>query len=318
MPAGEPTDLVAGRDQIAYYGRRWPPLTGHRNPNDILQALCTANADGTTPAASLHGVQRQVPRPAQPDRLAAVESAARAAGRRHPPVRAREQAAEDRPDQRLLLRHERSRNSHRRRRRHALVPELLGAGDDPQRPVGSPRRQGRREEALQRRSESLARRIEGRLRAQRVQRLREDVRHLDGEGGRQQPPAARESRPASVVVAEGREGRLRRLRREVRRAAPDLGRGRQEPGSRPPQRRERVRLVARRPLHRLRDGQGNARQAGGRRRRDGEGAQPPPAQLRADRRLVAGLERAGRQQRPEERRSAGRPGACRSTARSRP
>ena len=34
--------------QIAYYGRRWPPpATGHRNPNDILQALCTANADGT-------------------------------------------------------------------------------------------------------------------------------------------------------------------------------------------------------------------------------------------------------------------------------
>jgi hypothetical protein len=33
--------------QIAYYGRRWPPPTGHRNPNDILQAFCTANADGT-------------------------------------------------------------------------------------------------------------------------------------------------------------------------------------------------------------------------------------------------------------------------------
>jgi Tol biopolymer transport system component len=33
--------------QIAYYGRRWPPPTGHRNPNDILQAFCTASADGT-------------------------------------------------------------------------------------------------------------------------------------------------------------------------------------------------------------------------------------------------------------------------------
>ena len=33
--------------QIAYYGRRWPPPTGHGNPNDILQALCTADADGT-------------------------------------------------------------------------------------------------------------------------------------------------------------------------------------------------------------------------------------------------------------------------------
>src|SRR5512138_699170 len=34
--------------QIAYYGTRWPPPTkGHRNPNDILQALCSMNADGT-------------------------------------------------------------------------------------------------------------------------------------------------------------------------------------------------------------------------------------------------------------------------------
>jgi hypothetical protein len=32
---------------IAYYGRRWPPPTGHRSPTDILQALCMANADGT-------------------------------------------------------------------------------------------------------------------------------------------------------------------------------------------------------------------------------------------------------------------------------
>jgi len=34
--------------QIAFYGRRWPPpAKAHRNPNDILQALCTAYADGT-------------------------------------------------------------------------------------------------------------------------------------------------------------------------------------------------------------------------------------------------------------------------------
>jgi WD40-like Beta Propeller Repeat len=34
--------------QILYYGRRWPPPAHpHRNPNDILQALCTASADGT-------------------------------------------------------------------------------------------------------------------------------------------------------------------------------------------------------------------------------------------------------------------------------
>jgi Tol biopolymer transport system component len=33
---------------IAFYGTRWPPPAHpHRNPNDILQALCTANADGT-------------------------------------------------------------------------------------------------------------------------------------------------------------------------------------------------------------------------------------------------------------------------------
>jgi Tol biopolymer transport system component len=33
--------------QIAYYGRRWPKPAGHGNPNSILQALCTMNADGT-------------------------------------------------------------------------------------------------------------------------------------------------------------------------------------------------------------------------------------------------------------------------------
>src|SRR5262249_19803417 len=34
--------------EIAYYGTRWPPPThAHRNANDILQALCTASADGT-------------------------------------------------------------------------------------------------------------------------------------------------------------------------------------------------------------------------------------------------------------------------------
>jgi len=34
--------------QIAYYGTRWPPpAKAHRSQNDILQALCTANADGT-------------------------------------------------------------------------------------------------------------------------------------------------------------------------------------------------------------------------------------------------------------------------------
>jgi Tol biopolymer transport system component len=35
--------------QIAYDGTRWPRPAGHYNPNDILQALCTANADGTSP-----------------------------------------------------------------------------------------------------------------------------------------------------------------------------------------------------------------------------------------------------------------------------
>jgi len=34
--------------QIVFYGTRWPPPAhAPRNPNDILQALCTANADGT-------------------------------------------------------------------------------------------------------------------------------------------------------------------------------------------------------------------------------------------------------------------------------
>ena len=34
--------------RIAYYGRRWPRPGGHRDPNSILQALCTVNADGTS------------------------------------------------------------------------------------------------------------------------------------------------------------------------------------------------------------------------------------------------------------------------------
>jgi Tol biopolymer transport system component len=34
--------------EIVYYGTRWPPSTHpHRNPNDILQALCMMKADGT-------------------------------------------------------------------------------------------------------------------------------------------------------------------------------------------------------------------------------------------------------------------------------
>ena len=48
MPAGEPPIWSPDGQQIAFYGRRWPPpATTHRYPNDILQALCTANADGT-------------------------------------------------------------------------------------------------------------------------------------------------------------------------------------------------------------------------------------------------------------------------------
>jgi hypothetical protein len=35
--------------EIAFYGRRWPPPSTplHRNPNDILQAFCVVGADGT-------------------------------------------------------------------------------------------------------------------------------------------------------------------------------------------------------------------------------------------------------------------------------
>lgn len=43
----QPTWSADGTE-IAYYGTRWPPpARPHHNPNDILQALCTANADGT-------------------------------------------------------------------------------------------------------------------------------------------------------------------------------------------------------------------------------------------------------------------------------
>jgi Tol biopolymer transport system component len=42
--------------QIGFYGRRWPPPTGHRNPNSILQALCTMNADGTNVQPLLYTV----------------------------------------------------------------------------------------------------------------------------------------------------------------------------------------------------------------------------------------------------------------------
>ena len=40
--------------QIVYYGRRWPAPTGHRNPNSILQAYCTMNADGSSPKPLAH------------------------------------------------------------------------------------------------------------------------------------------------------------------------------------------------------------------------------------------------------------------------
>jgi Tol biopolymer transport system component len=42
--------------QIVYYGRRWPAPTGHRNPNSILQAYCTMNADGSSPKPLAHTV----------------------------------------------------------------------------------------------------------------------------------------------------------------------------------------------------------------------------------------------------------------------
>jgi hypothetical protein len=59
--------------QIAYEGRRWPPPTGHRNPNDILQALCTANADGTNVQPLRYTVcSRRCPDP--PDQVAWLQS----------------------------------------------------------------------------------------------------------------------------------------------------------------------------------------------------------------------------------------------------
>ena len=44
--------------QIAYYGRRWPKPSslGHGDPNSILQAYCTMNADGTNAQPLRHTV----------------------------------------------------------------------------------------------------------------------------------------------------------------------------------------------------------------------------------------------------------------------
>ncbi|MDX6480214.1 MAG: TolB protein [Gaiellaceae bacterium] len=42
--------------QIVYYGRRWPTPTGGGNPNSILQAYCTMDADGTNIQPLAHTV----------------------------------------------------------------------------------------------------------------------------------------------------------------------------------------------------------------------------------------------------------------------
>ena len=84
-----------------------------------------------------------------------AECAPLLARRRHPPRRAREQAAEDRgDDQRPLLCPGRGRRSNRGRRRLSGLYELRGAGHSHQPRDRSPR-QGRREEARQRVSEPL-------------------------------------------------------------------------------------------------------------------------------------------------------------------
>jgi Tol biopolymer transport system component len=41
-------------NQIVYYGRRWPEPTGGGNPNSVLQAYCTMNADGTNAQPLAH------------------------------------------------------------------------------------------------------------------------------------------------------------------------------------------------------------------------------------------------------------------------
>ena len=43
-------------NQIAYYGRRWPMPSGGGNPNSVLQAYCTMNADGTNVQPLAHTV----------------------------------------------------------------------------------------------------------------------------------------------------------------------------------------------------------------------------------------------------------------------
>src|SRR6478672_10024139 len=63
--------------QIAYYGTRWPPpAKAHRTPNDILQAALHRKRRRDERATSpLHGLQREVLRSPEPDRLGPVGQA---------------------------------------------------------------------------------------------------------------------------------------------------------------------------------------------------------------------------------------------------
>ena len=319
MPAGEPTDLVAGREPdrvlrkaLAPSGR--PPQPG-RHP---AGALHRERRRHERQAAPLHGVHRQVPRPAEPDRLAAGV------------------------DQLLVL-----RDGDILRFAPGSKPQRIARGIDDFSFVtnptgtriaagaGSPRactcsgpvtildaRSGAvvgtaAGEARQRRSEPLARRIEGRFRARRVRRIREAVRHLDGEVGREPPPAAGEV--GGIRCGRRKSGRSptsRSAGTSVCAACGSAGGGRSQ--ALVPRRVENVfgwspdgTSIA------VQRGSGNLRQAGRRRRRDGEGTQLCSSS-RTRRRP------SGRRTRPSssptrlpKRQSAGRPRASRSTARGR-
>ena len=288
--------------QIAYYGRRWPPPTGRRNPNDILQALCTANADGTS-ARPLRYTVCTGKCPDPPNQLAWLPS-----------------------NQLLVL-----RDGDILRFASGSKPRTIARGINDfsfvTNPTGTRIAVGRGSPSclscsgpvtiLDARSGAVV----GKVGGKKLDNVNPSL-SPDGTKVVFERIASNDSgKTFGIWTAKADGSNLRRLVKVGLHPlwSPKVGKvayvasagksvalrlisagGGKSRALVPRNVSTRVRLVARRQVRRLRDGHGHARQAGGRRRRDGEGAHPPPAPLRADGRLVAGLDRTGRQLDPEE------------------